>query len=350
MRSREPARRDQPGGFEETMSSPRSPAIYVGTRAGLFLYQEGAIAPLSRGLEHVTALASLPGARIAAGTARGEIASFGPDGAQWRCVVSPAAEAITSLLTVPGPEPLLLAGTARGSLLASADLGRTFLPAPAIGPAQAALTLHAVPGRPRSALALLSGHGVLHAADFRTGFELWTSRDGEPLLELCAHPLEGHLWLARTRDRLLRSTDGARAFSPAAGWPADLRPRLLHFSPAPPHPAFAVAWPRPDPPDPSDPSPLWMSRDAGLTFHPIPSRLLDRPRDPSGEITALTSLLDRDAAVVLLASDRGELLEWRRPDLEASLLASDLPPIEILLAVPSPTPLDPSTSGIHLLP
>lgn len=337
------------------MSEKGTLAIFVGTHAGLYRFQAGALTPLCRGTEPVTALAALPGGRLVAGTGAGELLRLDRDGSRCNRGRAPGSEPITSILHVPGRTPLLLAATARGQLLASVDFAATFqeLPLPATSGRSAPVRLYSVPGRPRAALLLVEGGGTWHAADVQSGFEPWCTAehgDATGLLDLVAHPTEGHLWLARTRDRVLRSTNGARTFDPLAAAPADLRPRALHFSPAPPHPAFVVTWPRSTPPDPVDPSPLWISRDHGQSFHPLPSRLIDRARDPSGEITAITSFRENDSLVVLLGTDRGELLEWRAPDRPATLLASSLPPIQTLLPLTTTVAADPSTSGIYLLP
>ena len=51
-----------------------------------------------------------------------------------------------------------------------------------------------------------------------------------------------------------------------------------------------------------------------------------------------------------LGTDRGELLVWRGGDSEAEPIASAFPPISTLAPVAAARALDPSTSGIYLLP
>jgi len=332
------------------MSGAGATALLVGTRAGLYRWQAGAVSPLDAGGEPVTLLASLPGGGSGAGTAAGELLQLGPDGALQRRVATGVREAVTALLHLAGPAPALLVGTERGRLLGSRGPGRSFEAIPVPVAAEAPLRLFAVPGRPGSALLLLAGQGVWRAADRWGSFEPWLDGGSPKPHELAVHPVEGELWLAAADDRVLRSTDGARSFRAAAGTGAGLRPRALHFSAAPPHHAFVVTWPRREPPDPVDPSPLCTSRDGGQTFHAIPSHRIDRARDPSGEISAITSWRERGAEVIALGTDRGELLEWRGGERRATLLADGLPPIGALLALPAPSAHDPSTSGVLLLP
>jgi len=330
--------------------------IFLATSAGLFRYQGGTIALLGAEQEPITALAPLPGGRVAAATRGGSLLRAEPDGSVTRLPPAPGDEPLLSLVCVAraGRGVLLLASTAGGRLLESADLGETFHRAAAPALARPApLRLVGVPGRPRSALLVAESGGGWLASELPGPFEPWFGALEAPILQLVAHPVEIELWLARTASGVVRSTDGARSFRPVSGWPADLRPRRLHFGGGPTPRAFALAHPRRDPPDPSDPSPLWQSSDGGLSFHPILSRVIDPPRDPSGELTSLAThrdFRDRNAELVLLATDRGELLEWSGADRPAALLAGDFPPIESILAVPSRSNVDPSTSGVFLLP
>jgi hypothetical protein len=125
--------------------------------------------------------------------------------------------------------------------------------------------------------------------------------------------------------------------------------RALRFDTQAPHRLFLLASAAAHPPEPDDPSPLWWSDDAGRSFTAVPSRRLDRVRDPSGEIAALALWRDHDRAFVALGTDRGELLVVRG-DAASDLLADGLPPIVTLAPATAAHALDPSTSGIHLLP
>jgi len=330
--------------------------IFLATSGGLFRYQAGTLALLGGESEPITALGALPGGRVVAATRGGKLLRAEPDGSVTLLAHSPVDEPLVSFLGLPhaGRGTLLLAATSRGRLLESADLGESFRPAVAPTLARPApLRVVGVPGRPRSALLLAESGGGWFAPELPGRFEPWFDGDDAPILQAVSHPLESEVWLARTRDSVLRSTDGARSFRPVSGWPPGLRPRLLEFCGGPTPRAFAIAWPPSDPPDPSDPSPLWQSRDAGLSFHPVLSRVIDPPRDPSGELTSIATyrdLRDRVVEFVLLATDRGELLEWTATDRPATLVAGDLPPIDSIVAVPARSAVDPSTSGVYLLP
>src|SRR5688572_25846502 len=288
------------------MTGTSTTCLYLGTRGGLYRWQARAISPLSSESDAITALGTLPAGHVLAATATGRLLRIDPVGKVVEVASMPGSARVTSLLTVAGPSvglTTVLALSESGVLFESGDLGVTF----------------------------------------RRSREDW-------LLQAIPHPIETELWLARSADQMLRSNDGARTFKAARGWPSSLRPRLVHYGPPPRAVALAVAWPAAVPPDPSDPSPLWESRDTGQTFHPIPSRLIDRVRDPSGELCAISSWRDGDSDLVALGTDRGELLEWRLGERPATLLADGLPPIESLLALPHRSALDPSSSGIHLLP
>ena len=338
------------------MTGTPTTTIFLATSAGLYRFQGGAIDLLGGENEPITALAPLPGGRVLAATRGGKLLRPEPDGSVTLLAHSPVDEPFVSFLALPhaGRGPLLLAATRRGRLLESADFGDSFrqVAAPPLA-SPAPLRVVGVPGRPRSALLLSDSGGAWLAPELPGHFVPWTGATESPILQAAPHPIESELWLARTADAVLRSTDGARSFRPVSGWPADLRPRALHFCSGPSNRAFAIAHPRSAPPDPSDPSPLWQSADAGLSFHPVLSRVIDPARDPSGELTAIAShrdLRDRVVEFLLLATDRGELLEWSGGDKPASLLAGDLPPIESILAVPARSAVDPSTSGVYLLP
>lgn len=330
----------------------QSPAIYVGTRAGLMRWQDGLVVTLVRGAEAVTAITRIPGGRFLAGTTAGSLLRSQRDGANWSACHAPAAGAITSILHPAGAGKLVLAGTTTGHLLESHDEGATFS-RPAWGPPlqRAPILLAGISGTPRALLVLHVGRGIWRSAAVGAPFEAWRPADAmPPIAKIASHAVEGQIWLALTERRVVRSTDGARTFNPVAGLPESVRPRELHFASAAKEHAFLITHPPPLPPDPDDPSCVWMSSDAGLTFHPIPSRLLDRARDPSGEFTAISTHRVHHGLAVVLGTDRGELLEWRGGDEPAMLLVDDLPPIETLLSLSAATPLDPTSSGVYLLP
>lgn len=329
------------------MSTSVAPVVWIGTREGLLRWQAGTLTPVA-GDAAVTALAPLSGGRIVAGTAGGELLEVDRDGHPRLRARLPQRVAIASLLALHGRDERVLCGTADGTLIECR--GDSEPRSAGFEIAGAPLQLLAVPGRPRSALLVSAGRGGWLLLDPERAPEPWFAADPAPLLELQPHPIDGHVWLARSATQLLRSNDGARSFRPVAGWPAGLRPRRLQFARVEPFLAYAIAYPAASPPDPADPSPLWTSNDGGQSFHPVASRWIDQVRNPVGEITALAPLVANDRAALLLATDRGELLRWTSAQQPAHLLADQLPPIEHLLAAGSAPLVDPSTSGIFLLP
>jgi hypothetical protein len=326
-------------------------AIWVGTRAGLFRWRGGELVPIGGEGEPITALAALPGGRIAAGAADGRLLALERDGAVGERGSLPRGEAVVSLHHVPGSGSAagaLLVGTARGRLLVSGGpAARPVRSEQVVAGEPAALQVLGVPGRPRSVLVVGGGRGTWFVAEPDAKLEPWLRAPSPALLQAVPHDPDGHVWIGRSADRLWRSSDGARSFQPLAAWPQGVSPRFLHA--AGPDRVLVLAHPRRDPPDPSDPSPLWLTADSGLGVHPVASRWIDRARDPSGEITAATSWRERDRVLFALGTDRGELLEWR-VDAPSTLLADGLPPIDVLLAQSASSQVDPSTSGIHLLP
>jgi hypothetical protein len=248
---------------------------------------------------------------------------------------------------VPGT-PRVVAGASNGTLFVSDDLGAHFAENPRFPATGGRVELLGVPGRPRSLFAFTES-GVFHSPDGGATFETWSSVHLAGLTCVVVHPYDSQLWLASTREGLLRSLDGARTFRRAEEFPEELRLRALRFESRAPHRLFLLANATRMPPEPDDPSPLWWSDDAGRTFTAFPSRRIDRSRDPSGEITTLAVWRDHDRTVAGFGTDRGELL-LLRSDSPAELLADALPPIVTLAAATAAHTLDPSTSGIHLLP
>jgi hypothetical protein len=322
-------------------------ALLIGTRGGLFRLQDGIVAAVSGGSDPIESLLPLAGDQLLAGTARARVLRFGSGGRVGPVGDAMAHGAIASLFVVPGTKRVL-AGASDGALFFSDDLGARFRAMARFPATGARVELAGVPGRPRSVF-VFSESGVLHSPDGGATFETWSSTRLDGLAGVVVHPFEPQLWLAATRDALLRSLDGARTFRRADGLPDGLRARSLRFDSRTPHRLFLLAGATRLPPEPDDPSPLWWSDDAGRTFAPVPSRRLDRVRDPSGEITALTLCRDHDRSHVALGTDRGELLIVRG-DAPSELLADGLPPIVTLASATAAHTLDPSTSGIHLLP
>lgn len=338
------------------MTTATAPILWIGSRDGLLRWQAGAVTPII-GEAAVTALARLPGGRVAAGLESGDLVVAARDGTQTRRLARASRAAITSLLTIAGHGETWWLGTAAGELLESRDGGAHFeLRWRTEG---GALRVLSIPGRPRSALLLVEGSGVWLVSEPGQPPQLWSqvtasgsASSTHPIAALASHPFDGQVWLARTATTLLRSIDGARTFRPVIGWPADRRPRIVHFTDLPRGDAYAISWPPPMPPDPTDPSSLWKSIDGGQSFHPVASRQIDRARNPVGELTAVAAWLEgaHDRDVVILGTDRGELLQWDGQDGHCDLLADQLPPIDHLLAAGPAPILDPSTSGVFLLP
>lgn len=328
------------------MSEPLAPIVWIGTRDGLLRWQAGGVTPIVSEVA-VTALALLPGGQVAAGLGSGECLVAGRDGRSPRRITVATDARVSSVVALAGRSDSWWVGTASGALLELRNGGTVVerrWQAPA-GP----LHVLPIPDRPRSALLLVAGHGLWLLPE--SGREPTRWRDDDvALLAAIGHPFDGQVWLARTASQLLRSIDGARTFRPVAGWPATLRPRAVQFGEHARSDAYALSWPLPLPPDPVDPSPIWKSVDGGQSFHPVPSRQIDTVRDPVGELTCIASWLERGRQVVVLASDRGELLAWDGGAGQATLLADSLPPIDHLLATGPAPLLDPSSSGIFLLP
>ncbi len=320
--------------------------VWVGTREGLLRWQAGAVTPVASDVA-VTSLSRLPGSRIAAGLASGELLVLGRDGRVLRRVTLPDAAVPTSVLAIAGPVETWWLACAEGSLL---ELGGGGASIATRGRAPGApLQVLPIPGRPRSALLLQPGAGLWLLAEPGRPPERW-SQDGAAIRSAAAHPFDGHVWLARTELEFLRSIDGGRSFRPVEGVAPGLRPRALHWSDQPHGVVLALTHPRAAPPDPTDPSPVWSSADGGQRFGPVPSRRIDGVRDPVGELTCAASWSARDGHHIVLGSDRGELLGWCGGDGGAELLCDALPPIDHLLAVGAAPLLDPSSSGIFLLP
>ena len=322
-------------------------ALLIGTRGGLFRLQDGIVAPVSGGSDPIESLLPLAGDQLLAGTARARVLRFGSGGRVGPAADSLAHGAIASLFVVPGTSRVL-AGTSDGALFVSDDLGFRFRPNERFLASGSRVELAGVPGRPRSLL-VFTESGILHSPDGGGSFEPWSETPFAGLTCVVAHPFEPQLWLAATAAGLLRSLDGARSFRRAVDLPEELSVRALRFDTHAPHRLFLLAGAAAEPPEPDDPSPLWWSDDAGRSFVAIPSRRVDRVRDPSGEIAALTLWRDHDRTHVALGTDRGELLIVRG-DAPSELLADGLPPIVTLAAATAAHALDPSTSGIHLLP
>ncbi len=329
------------------MSTNVAPVVWIGTSEGLLRWQAGTLTPVVSDVA-VTALVRLPGGRVMAGTADGELIESDRTGRPRLRATLAAGAVIASLLPLGGRSERVLGGTASGALVELNGDGETRA-IDWIAPG-APLQVVGIPGRPRSALLVSAGRGGWFVTEPDQAPQPWFNAADAPLLDTTPHPIDGHLWLARTATQLLRSNDGARTFKPVAGWPASLRPRRVAFMSAPPWHAFAVAFPSGSPPDPADPSPLWTSVDGGQTFHPIESRRIDRARDPVGEITAIAALEEHQHLVVLLGTDHGELLRFAGGQPPAHLLADRLPPIHHLLATGTAPLVDPSTSGVFLLP
>jgi hypothetical protein len=325
----------------------RATALLIGTRGGLFRLQDGIVAPVSGGSDPIETLLPLAGDQLLAGTARARVLRFGSGGRIGPAAESLAHGAIASLFVVPGTRRVL-AGASDGALFVSDDLGLRFHPVERFPASGERLELAGVPGRPHSLL-VFTESGVFHSPDGGTRFEPWSETPLAGLACVVVHPFEPRLWLAATAAGLLRSLDGARSFRRADDLPEELSVRALRFDSRAPHRLFLLAGAAAMPPEPDDPSPLWWSDDAGRSFSPIPSRRIDRVRDPSGEVAALTIWRDHDRSHVALGTDRGELLIVRG-DAPSELLADGLPPIVTLAPATAAHALDPSTSGIHLLP
>src|SRR5262245_50482296 len=261
--------------------SQRIASLYVGTRAGLFRLQDGVVEPVAADGATVRALLRLPDGAILAGTDDGRVLRGpGRDGG-WKAAAAPDAGAIVSLSLVPGSATRVLAGTSRGRLLRSDDLGASFVEdARALSPETAPLELVAIPGRPRCVIALFRGGTIHYSSDGGERFQAWGAAGDAPLLFALPDPAEPHLWLGATPSGLLRSIDGARTFRGIDGLPAGLRPRALVLTSGTPR-AWLLAHPAASACSDEHASVLWTSDDGGLRFAPTPARAIDCERDPT---------------------------------------------------------------------
>lgn len=331
-----------------------SPSLFLGTRCGLFRWQDGVVAPISGGSDPICALLPLPLGRLLVGTEGSRVLQLGTDGRDAPVAGPLSGEPITSLLLVPGTNRVL-AGLRGGELFVSDDLGATFHARPRVGDGGTHLLLLPVPDRPHSVLAF-TDDGVWHSPDAGESFERWSQPTPADLFAglRCAavHPDDHRVWLVAAHGGLLRSLDGGRTFRRVDELVpgTQTRARALVFERSAPYRLFLLAESTALPPEPSGPSPLGWSDDAGRSFHFVTSRRLDRARDPSGEITSLAIWRDHDRTLAGLGTDRGELLVWRGGDSEAEPIANAFPPISTLAPVAAARSLDPSTSGIYLLP
>lgn len=331
-----------------------SPSLFVGTRCGLFRWQDGVVAPLSHGSDAIVALLPLRLGRLLVATEGSRVLQLGGRGREMAGTGPLSSEPVTALLLVPGTRRVLAATRGRG-LFASDDLGATFRARPRVGADGSMLALVGVPGRAHSVLAF-TDDGVWHSPDAGESFERWSAPTDVDLFAglraAVVHPDDHRLWLVAARGGLLRSLDGGRSWRPADALAPGTRARSLAFEPTAPHRLFLLAEAPALPPEPAGPSPLAWSDDAGRSFSFIPSRRLDRARDPSGEITSLALWRDHDRTLAGLGTDRGEILVWRGGggDGDAERVADALPPVVTLATVAAARALDPSTSGIFLLP
>jgi len=329
-----------------------SPSLFLGTRCGLFRWQDGIVAPISGGSDPICALLPLPLDRLLVGTEGSRVLQLCAGGRDGPDAGPLSSEPITSLLRVPGTNRVL-AGLRGGELFMSDDLGTTFHARPRIGAGATHLELLPVSDRPHSVLAF-TDDGVWHSPDAGESFERWSQPSPAELFTglRCAavHSDDHRLWLVAVHGGLLRSLDGGRTWRPVDALAPGTRARALVFERSAPFRLFLLAESTALPSEPSGPSPLAWSDDAGRSFHFVSSRRLDRARDPSGEITSLAIWRDHDRTLAGLGTDRGELLVWRGGDSEAEPIANAFPPISTLAPVAAARALDPSTSGIYLLP
>jgi photosystem II stability/assembly factor-like uncharacterized protein len=329
-----------------------SPSLFLGTRSGLYRWQDGVVAPISGGSDPIATLLPLPFGRLLVGTEGSRVLGFGEHGREAPSAGPLSSDPIASLLLLPGSRRVLAATRGRG-LFVSDDLGESFRARPPVGEEGTRLELLSVPGRPQSVLAF-TDDGVWHSPDAGESFARWSEPASAALFPglRCAvvHPDDHRLWLVAARGGLLRSLDGARTFRPVDALAPGTRACALVFERSAPHRLFLLAESAALPPEPAGPSPLGWSDDAGRSFTFVSSRRLDRARDPSGEITSLAIWRDHDRTLAGLGTDRGELLFWRGGDSEAECIADAFPPIATLAPVAAARALDPSTSGIYLLP
>lgn len=327
------------------------PDIVIGTQEGAYRLHHGAVTPLGAGGECVTALLELGSREFLAGTYSGCIYHSQDRGSQWSLSQTPNGDRqVTALFAGRGRHSVYLAGTADGQLWQSTDQGKTF---EALGSSQkapqdpwCAIDLGEVPGEPHRCLISTSSR-FLAIRSLKDGqLTSCAASLSETAFQARIHPTDPHLWLIAGKNQLWRSADGGESLAPTT--PLLQNPRRILFEAVSPFRVFVLTSQPALPPAAEDRSTLWVSNNAGLDFEAFPAGLIDRPRDPSGEITCLVHV--PRTQWVIYATDRGELLSLHLQERRVEMLAEDLPPIATLILTRASELLDPSASGIYVLP
>ena len=347
--------------------------LLVGTQQGIYRVRDDSVVPLSTELESVPILLCAAGGSWFAGTGHGRLFRTEPHRVGWaECSreSSPRSgasdDALEAIARVPGSSPRLLAAMADGQVFVVdedrprlrphvdlANITGVEVDEPAASTAyyRRRISARLDPSRPRAVLVASAAHGLFRIdVDEPDRAELLLpARDFHPH-GLAVQPEEADLWLVAGTRELRRTTDGGRTFQPVTLGEPSTGIRAIAVEPCPGGRFVVLCDPRPPDPKRDDPSPLWISSDGGQSFVVIDADPIDQPRDPCGELLCIALLARGEERALLYGTDRGELLRLRRGRKVAELLATDLPAVLHIEPLVEPDPVDPSTSGIHLLP
>jgi len=320
----------------------------AGTPRGVFrISDQGDVTPLGPPDALVSSLALSAKGEVVVGTSAGQILRHSMRNGRWeQAVVPEGLGGISSLARLPGSSSSLLAGTETGQLLRSNDDGDTFgafgeLPP---GAAPPGVQISVLPDQPRQ-VAVLSSRGaeIVHLED--QAIELVPGSGG--IRHLAIHPRDHELWFALTADSILRSIDRGSHWTVASKLQSS--PRSIFIERWSPYRILILSRDSDDAPAHVKESSLSTYDDHERSLRPLPSSVVDRPCDPTGEITCAAFVPAPQDSSFVYATDRGEVVQVFLSELRAELIASGLPPIHRLLCAPADL-LDPSRSGIYLLP
>lgn len=325
-------------------------AVVLGTSEGAYRVDHGGVTPLGAGHESVTCLARLQDQELLAGTRAGALWISSEQGSEWQQLPGPRGPApILSLQNMEGEADETLAYQGDGRLW---RYTRARGLQPAAGqtpfepwPGQAELT--EVPGPDAGCLLCREGDGLYRSRRPFESFELVRPLPSRAIRSVAIHPTDADLWLLATSAGLMRSRDRGRTYQPVA-LPGGSALRTIAFEHSTPHRLFCLAEPAGSTAARSDPASLLVSKDGGLSVQSWPAGLIDTARDPSGEITAFR--IDSKRQRLYYGTNRGELFYLALRDDRVEAVTRDLPPIQSMILGASSSAIDPSTSGIFMLP
>ena len=325
-----------------------NPIALLGTTHGVVRFEDDTVGLLSSDGESVRALARVPGGELLAGSDEGGIFASSRKGVEWRRVAR-LPHGISSLVRIPGPKPRLVVLDAAGSIWSGSPTRGDF-----------ELRLEAVEGdceEPPELLRLPTSASHLVLVDPRRE-RLWRSTDGGTSFavhgdelpgsptRLSVHPGDSRLWMLGLDCGLAQSSDGGRSFH-LMERPKGCRVRRVALH-RPTDPVILAVTEVEPGGEPETASALWLGK--GTRIGPIARGVLDSVRDPSGVILSAVWAQRNREDVVLLGTNRGELLLVDPNRVRCELLAEGLGEIRVMLTGGGGMPMDPEGSGIHLLP